>query len=173
MHSMRADLHTQNYQTTEGYEAYIYGSADVVGLMCLKVFVNGNAQEYNRLKPAAMKLGSAFQKVNFLRDLKDDTEILSRNYFPILAQQSLNTRVKKQIIEEIEDDFAEAYKGIVELPLVAKFGVYTAYVYYRKLLQKIKRSTADELRQKRIRISNPAKAGLLAQSYVSYKLNLL
>ena len=173
MKSMRADLNVQDYDTVEAYEEYIYGSADVVGLMCLKVFVNGDKTQYNELKHSAEKLGSAFQKVNFLRDLKDDSELLNRTYFPHLEGQTINSTNKEIIIREIENDFAEAYEGIVKLPLEAKFGVYTAYVYYSKLLKKIKRTAAEELKQKRIRISNPVKVGLLAQSFVNYKLNLI
>lgn len=173
MHSMRADLNIEEYTTVEDYETYIYGSADVVGLMCLKVFVNGDQQKYNELKYAAERLGSAFQKVNFLRDLKDDSELLNRSYFPHLEGQSINSTNKEIIIAEIEKDFAEAYEGIVKLPMEAKFGVYTAYIYYSKLLNKIKKTAAEELRQKRIRISNPVKIGLLAQSFVNYKLNLI
>ena len=173
MKSMRADLNVQDYDTVEAYEEYIYGSADVVGLMCLKVFVNGDKTQYNELKHSAEKLGSAFQKVNFLRDLKDDSELLNRTYFPHLEGQTINSTNKEIIIQEIENDFAEAYEGIVKLPLEAKFGVYTAYVYYSKLLKKIKRTAAEELKQKRIRISNPVKVGLLAQSFVNYKLNLI
>ena len=173
MKSMRADLNVQDYDTVEAYEEYIYGSADVVGLMCLKVFVNGDKTQYNELKHSAEKLGSAFQKVNFLRDLKDDSELLNRTYFPHLEGQTINSTNKEIIIREIENDFAEAYDGIVKLPLEAKFGVYTAYVYYSKLLKKIKRTAAEELKQKRIRISNPVKVGLLAQSFVNYKLNLI
>jgi phytoene synthase len=173
MKSMRADLNVQDYDTVEAYEEYIYGSADVVGLMCLKVFVNGDKTQYSELKHSAEKLGSAFQKVNFLRDLKDDSELLNRTYFPHLEGQTINSTNKEIIIREIENDFAEAYEGIVKLPLEAKFGVYTAYVYYSKLLKKIKRTAAEELKQKRIRISNPVKVGLLAQSFVNYKLNLI
>ena len=173
MKSMRADLHVKDYDSVEAYEEYIYGSADVVGLMCLKVFVNGNEEQYNELKYSAEKLGSAFQKVNFLRDLKDDSELLNRTYFPHLEGQTINSANKEIIIQEIENDFAESYNGIVKLPIEAKFGVYTAYIYYSKLLKKIKRTAAEELKQKRIRISNPAKVGLLAQSFVNYKLNLI
>ena len=173
MKSMRADLHIQDYNSIEDYEEYIYGSADVVGLMCLKVFVNGDDEKYSDLKYAAEKLGSAFQKVNFLRDLKDDSELLNRTYFPHLEGQTINSSNKEIIIAEIEKDFADAYEGIVRLPLEAKFGVYTAYIYYSKLLKKIKRTAAEELKQKRIRISNPVKVGLLAQSFVNYKLNLI
>lgn len=173
MLSMRADLYKQTYKTMADYEEYIYGSADVVGLMCLKVFVNNDQALYDRLKYPAERLGSAFQKVNFLRDLKDDTELLHRSYFPHLKGQKLNNSTKEEIIGEIARDFEEAFIGIQQLPIEAKFGVYTAYVYYKKLLKKLKKTNAEELKLRRIRISNPVKMGLLAKSFVSYKLNLL
>lgn len=171
--SMRADLKKQEYIDFQEYEAYIYGSADVVGLMCLKVFVQGDQKKYDELKYSAMKLGSAFQKVNFLRDLKDDSEYLNRHYFPHMEGNDIDKQTKDEIIAEINDDFNEAYKGIVQLPIEAKFGVYTAYIYYKNLLWKIKRTTAKEIKEKRIRISNPMKVVLLTRSFVNYKLNLL
>lgn len=173
MKSMRADLYKQEYQSIEEYEDYIYGSADVVGLMCLKVFVGGDQTQYDQLKEPAMKLGSAFQKVNFLRDIKDDTESLHRSYFPHIEGGIIDNKAKEQIIQEIDDDFKEAYKGIVKLPIEAKFGVYTAYIYYRKLLRKLTVTKASEIQEKRIRISNPMKMFLLTKSFVNYKLNLL
>lgn len=173
MKSMRADLSKQVYNDFSDYEAYIYGSADVVGLMCLKVFVQGDQKKYDELKYSAMKLGSAFQKVNFLRDLKDDSENLNRQYFPHLEGNTIDKETKDKIIAEINNDFDEAYKGIIQLPLEAKFGVYTAYIYYKNLLRKIKRTTAQEIKEKRIRISNPMKMVLLTRSFVNYKLNLL
>ncbi|UNY97425.1 phytoene/squalene synthase family protein [Zhouia spongiae] len=171
MNSMRLDLTKQTYNHRQEYNAYIYGSADVVGLMCLKVFVKGNEDKYNRLKDAAQSLGSAFQKVNFLRDLKEDTEILNRSYFPE-ANNSFNNIVKNGIIEEIEVDFLKAYKGILLLPKEAKFGVYTAYRYYKKLLDKLKKAPVTQIQSGRIRVPNYQKFGLLAKSYVNYKLNL-
>lgn len=173
MDSMRLDLHKKKYLSAEEFEQYIYGSADVVGLMCLKVFVNGNNKEYESLKDSAMNLGSAFQKVNFLRDLKADYEGLSRSYFPNVDLSSLNENSKEKIIQEIEDDFQKGLKGIAKLPIEAKFGVYTAYIYYRKLLQKLKRVPSLEIRKRRIRVSNYQKAGLLAKSYISYRLKLI
>mgnify|MGYP000094302232 CR=1 FL=1 len=173
MHSMRLDLTKQEYQTTEEYKEYIYGSADVVGLMCLKVFVGGNTEEYNRLKDSAMRLGSAFQKVNFLRDLKADFEDLSRTYFPNTNLNELDEASKKLIIEEIEADFEAAYVGIKQLPLEAKFGVYTAYKYYSKLLKKLKQTPSNEIKNARIRVPNYQKASLLAGCYLSYRLNIL
>jgi phytoene synthase len=171
--SMRMDLYKSEYHTQQEYQEYIYGSADVVGLMCLKVFVNGDDQKYNELKDAAMSLGSAFQKVNFLRDLKDDVNDLSRTYFPGINLKSLTPENKQVIIDEIEHDFKLAYTGIVRLPNEAKFGVYTAYVYYKSLLQKLKNTPSHQIIEKRIRVSNPAKVGLLAKSFLALKLNLL
>ena len=173
MKSMRMDLHKSTYLTTEEYETYIYGSADVVGLMCLKVFVKGDQEKYDELKNDAMKLGSAFQKVNFLRDLKADYEDLSRSYFPNTNLEQLDEASKQKIIQEIEDDFAKALRGIAKLPVEAKLGVYTAYVYFFKLLTKLKAVPSLEIRKKRIRVPNYEKAGLLAKCYVSYRLNLI
>jgi phytoene synthase len=173
MKSMKLDLHKQNYSTKIEYDAYIYGSADVVGLMCLKVFVKGDLEMFERLKGAAMKLGSAFQKVNFLRDLKEDFENLNRTYFPNTNLSALDELSKAAIIEEIEDDFEQGYQGILKLPIDAKFGVFTAYRYYKQLLLKIKKTPALEIKSTRIRISNPKKIELLTRSYVKYQLNLL
>ncbi len=173
MKSMKADLHKSTYESIEDYEDYIYGSADVVGLMCLKVFVNGDQEQYEALKNSAMKLGSAFQKVNFLRDLKDDMETLDRTYFPHLSNQSFNEETKDQIVKEISEDFAEAYIGIKQLPLEARFGVYTAYIYYKRLLKNIIKAEVEEVANNRIRVSNPVKIALLAKSFVSYKLDLI
>ena len=173
MDSMRLDLHKSEYLSIEEYKQYIYGSADVVGLMCLKVFVKGNQKKYEELKESAMSLGSAFQKVNFLRDLKADYDDLSRSYFPNVDLSQLNEVNKEQIIKEIEEDFHKGLKGIAHLPVDAKFGVYTAYIYYRKLLQKLKRIPSLEIRNRRVRVPNYQKAGLLAKSYISYRLNLI
>ncbi len=172
--SMKADLYKTEYETKEEYDEYIYGSADVVGLMCLKVFVNGDEAKYNELKDAAMRLGSAFQKVNFLRDLKDDFETLNRSYFPNIDLGQLDAASKQLIIDEIEADFEYAYhNGILKLPVEAKFGVYTAYRYYRKLLKKLNKVPSTKIMDTRIRISNPMKINLLARSYVKYKLNII
>jgi phytoene/squalene synthetase len=171
--SMKLDLNKTDYNTVEEFNDYIYGSADVVGLMCLKVFVNGDDEKYESLKSYAMSLGSAFQKVNFLRDLKDDYEVLNRSYFPGVDLKSLNYDSKDKIIEEIENDFREAYKGIKLLPIEAKFGVYTAFIYYKHLLQKLKETPSEKIMNTRIRISNPLKIKLLAQSFVVFKLNLM
>lgn len=171
--SMKADLNKEIYNSVEEYNEYIYGSADVVGLMCLKVFVDGDSDKYDELKFSAMKLGSAFQKVNFLRDLKDDYELLNRSYFPGVNLKELNAEEKAEIIAEIENDFKDALVGIKNLPLEAKFGVYTAYVYYKRLLNKLKKTPSSEILNTRIRVSNPLKISLLAKSFVVYKLNLL
>ena len=172
--SMKADLNQIDYMTKEEYDKYIYGSADVVGLMCLKVFVNGDQAKYDELKGPAMRLGSAFQKVNFLRDLKNDFELLNRSYFPNLDLGQLNQQSKEIIVEEIEEDFDVAFReGILKLPVEAKFGVYMAYRYYRKLLKKLKKVPSQDIIEKRVRISNPMKINLLARSYVKYKLNLI
>lgn len=172
--SMRADLSKTAYETQEEYNEYIYGSADVVGLMCLKVFVDGDDEKYNELKNAAMRLGSAFQKVNFLRDLKDDFELLNRSYFPNVDLTSLDTESKHLIIQEIEDDFDFAFNhGILKLPVEAKFGVYMAYRYYRRLLKKLNSVPSSEIIETRVRISDPMKINLLARSYVKYKLNMI
>ena len=172
--SMKADLYKSEYKTKAEYDEYIYGSADVVGLMCLKVFVNGDHEKYDELKPAAMRLGSAFQKVNFLRDLKDDVENLDRSYFPNVNLRSLDNQSKNIIIKEIEEDFEVAFKeGILKLPVEAKFGVYMAYRYYKRLLRKLKRTPSSKIMETRIRISNMMKINLLARSFVKYKLNLI
>ena len=171
--SMKLDLIKSTYNTQTEYADYIYGSADVVGLMCLKVFVSGKEHKYEQLKEEAMRLGSAFQKVNFLRDLKDDSTILNRAYFPGINLNNFNEDSKEQIIKEIEEDFRNAYQGIVKLPIEAKFGVYTAYVYYKNLLNNLKNTPSHEIGNSRIRVSNYTKAGLLAQSFVTYKLKLV
>ncbi len=173
MKSMKLDLFKNKYNTTAEYNDYIYGSADVVGLMCLKVFVNGNDAKYSELEHSAMRLGSAFQKVNFLRDLKTDFEDLNRTYFPNTDLSNLNENSKNQIIKEIEADFREGYIGILNLPIEAKFGVYTAYIYYKKLLSKLKKTPSVEIKNKRIRVPNYQKYGLFAKCYFNYKLNIL
>ncbi|MFV8372443.1 phytoene/squalene synthase family protein [Flavobacterium sp. LB2P74] len=173
LRSMKLDLIKSDYNSKAEYDDYIYGSADVVGLMCLKVFVAGDTERYNQLKGEAMRLGSAFQKVNFLRDLKDDNLVLNRNYFPGVDLNSFDEKAKTAIINEIEEDFKVAYQGIVKLPIEAKFGVYTAFVYYKKLLKKLENTPSHEIGNARIRVSNYTKAGLLAQSFVTYKLKLV
>jgi phytoene synthase len=173
MKSMRLDLSKSTYTTEDEYKQYIYGSADVVGLMCLKVFVKGNRERYEELKDAAMSLGSAFQKVNFLRDLKADFEGLSRTYFPNTNLEALDEMSKQKIIDDIEDDFKKGYAGILNLPTEAKFGVFMAYRYYRRLLKKLAKTPAIEIKNTRIRVPNYEKFGLLTRSYVKYQLKLV
>ncbi|WP_055443721.1 phytoene/squalene synthase family protein [Lacinutrix himadriensis] len=168
---MEADLMVTDYTTKEAYENYIYGSADVVGLMCLRVFVNNDDKKFEALKESATRLGSAFQKVNFLRDIKEDTENLGRSYFPNLDSNSLNNSNKEEIIKDIENDFHEAYKGIIQLPLESRLGVYIAYRYYLKLLKKLKKADPEKILSGRIRVSNPLKLVILTKSYIRYKLN--
>ena len=173
MRSMRWDLEKKVYETEQEYKDYIYGSADVVGLMCLKIFVKGDVEQYESLKPSAMALGSAFQKVNFLRDLKKDFQDLERTYFPNVNFNQFDETSKSAIIKEIENDFAIALEGIFKLPTEARFGVYTAYKYYSKLLAKLKRTPSLNIQQTRIRVPNYQKMTVFARSYVKYRLNLL
>lgn len=173
MKSMRMDLKKKKYETTAEYKDYIYGSADVVGLMCLCVFVKGDEKKYEDLKESAMALGSAFQKVNFLRDLKTDYDLLERSYFPNTNLLELDEASKKRIVDEIKADFKLGYSGIIKLPVEAKFGVYTAYKYYHKLLQKLQKTPPLEIKNTRIRVPNYQKFGLLAKSYINYKLQLV
>ena len=171
--SMRWDLNKNIYKTDKEYKEYIYGSADVVGLMCLKVFVKGDDNLYFKLKPAAMSLGSAFQKVNFLRDLKKDYQELDRTYFPNVDFNHFDEETKTNIIKEIENDFNLALKGIFDLPIESRFGVYTAYKYYNKLLKKLKNIPSKKIQNARIRVPNYQKMGVFARSYLKYRLNLL
>jgi phytoene/squalene synthetase len=171
--SMKLDLDKSKYLTKKEFDQYVYGSADVVGLMCLKVFVKGNNQEYNNLKPYAMSLGSAFQKVNFLRDLKADHDGLNRSYFPNLNIEEFDEESKQIILNEIDKDFSNALKGIFKLPSSAKFGVYTAYKYYLKLLNKLRKTPPLKIKSSRIRVPNYQKVNVLARSYVRYRLNIL
>ena len=173
MDSMRKDLTVTKYKTKEDYLGYIYGSADVVGLMCLKVFVKGDQKKYNTLKDYAMKLGSAFQKVNFLRDYKSDLEILKRSYFPNVQLNNLNEKSKEEIIDDIEKDFKKGLMGIKLLPIEAKFGVFMAYRYYNQLLKKLKQTPAPEIKNTRVRVANLKKIELLTRSYLKYQLNLM
>ena len=171
--SMRADLNKQVYENQEEIDEYIYGSADVVGLMCLKVFVKGDQEKYLNLKKPAMKLGSAFQKVNFLRDLNEDFENLNRSYFPNINPNKLSETDKKKVLTEIKKDFEEAYVGIVKLPKEAKLAVYVAYKYYSNLLYKIEKTPSAILKEKRIRVSNSKKMYLLIVSYFNFKLKMV
>ncbi len=170
--SMEMDLIDKEYDK-ETYDKYILGSAEVVGLMCLRVFCNGDEEQYQALKPSAMKLGSAFQKINFLRDLQADYKQLGRSYFPGVNIEELDDATKLQIENEIEADFKAAYKGIINLPNTSKFGVYVAYVYYYSLFKKIKKTHSSRILKERIRIANKKKVSLLLGSYLRYSFNLL
>ena len=171
--SMRWDLNKKSYNNKNDYEEYIYGSADSVGLMCLKIFVKGDNVLYENLKNYAMALGSAFQKVNFLRDINTDFETLKRTYFPGVNVNKFDEKSKKYIIDEIENDFCIALKGIILLPKEARFGVYTAYKYYIKLLEKLKKTPSLKIKEARIRVPNYQKAYILLNCYLKYNLNLL
>jgi len=173
MQSMRWDLSKKVYDTENDYKEYIYGSADVVGLMCLKVFVKGDQQLFDSLKESAMGLGSAFQKVNFLRDLRADFDHLERMYFPNVDMNCFDETSKQLIIAEIEADFKKGLSGIFKLPDGAKFGVYTAYKYYMRLLKKLKRTPSNQIKSKRIRVPNYQKADVLARSFIRYQFNVL
>ena len=170
--SMAMDLEDIEYDKQK-YEQYILGSAEVVGLMCLKIFVYGDEGEYEKLKPYAMKLGSSFQKINFLRDLNADFNELGRIYFPNLESGELTLENKIQIEEEIQQEFEDALIGIKTLPKSSRFGVYVSYKYYVKLLKKIQRKTANELLQERIRIANKTKVFVFAKSFLRNSLNIL
>ena len=170
--SMIMDLDKRSYNREE-YEKYIYGSAEVVGLMCLKVFCHPNETLYEELIPPARKLGSAFQKINFLRDLKADYFEKGRMYFPDLNIDNFNDEAKRQIEEELEEEFAEAYEGIKRLPSNCKFGVYTAYIYYLKLFEKIRTKNPKVIKDQRVRIPDGMKYWLLIKSTLRYKLGLV
>lgn len=171
LHSMEMDLYKQTYDPDK-YKEYILGSAEVVGLMCLKVFAKGDEKLYQELKPHAMSLGSAYQKINFLRDLKDDYQNLGRTYFPGIDLNFFNENSKWELISDIEKDFAHGYEGIKKLPRVARFGVFLSYKYYNGLLKKIKRAAPKEMLEKRIRLSDKRKIYMLFRSAVQYKLHL-
>jgi len=170
--SMEMDLEKQLY-VKENYEKYILGSAEVVGLMCLKVFLDGNQEKYDELKPFAMKLGAAFQKINFLRDLKDDYKTLGRTYFPNVDMNEFTLQSKREIEDEIALDFKEALIGIKNLPVTSKGGVYLAYVYYLTLFKKIKRVSVERVLVERIRVSNGQKIALMFKSMLQFKTNML
>ncbi|MEO6893981.1 MAG: phytoene/squalene synthase family protein [Ginsengibacter sp.] len=169
--SMEMDLQKVDY-TEEKYKQYILGSAEVVGLMCLCVFTGEKPELYEELKPYAMKLGAAFQKVNFLRDMKDDYAILGRTYFPNVNMSDFSACVKSQIEQEIEQDFKTGLAGIKKLPASSKGGVYLAYVYYQSLFKKIKKLPAHRILNERIRINNGKKISLMINSLVINKMNL-
>ena len=170
--SMAMDLQQQEYDY-EKYQKYIFGSAEVVGLMCLHVFAEGNEGLFNKLKPYAMKLGAAFQKVNFLRDIRSDNILLGRTYFPDVDLTNFSRAEKLKIEKEIEDDFSEALKGIKMLPHGSQNGVYMAYYYYLALFRKIKRLPAEKILNERIRIPNFQKLILMLSSNLRYKLNII
>lgn len=172
LYSMELDLENKAYDF-EGFKKYILGSAEVVGLMCLKVFVEGDQAEYERLKPYAMALGAAFQKINFLRDLRDDAQDLGRAYFPQLDIQNFDDDTKREIENDIELDFIKAYEGIRMLNKRSRFGVYIAYVYYYSLFKKIKNMPSNRIMQERIRIPDNQKYVLLFSCYLRNSLNLL
>lgn len=169
LHSMEMDLSKTKY-TRNDYDEYILGSAEVVGLMCLKIFCDRNNGEYERLKPFAMKLGSAYQKINFLRDLQQDNQVLGRAYFPDIDVLHLTVETKHAIEQEIEQEFKTGLEGIKQLSPAAQLGVYLTYVYYKALLNKIKKTTPEDLLRKRIRIPNLKKWSLLVFSYVLLKI---
>ena len=170
--SMEMDLDKTSYNS-QGYKQYIYGSAEVVGLMCLYVFCEGDQTRYNELKPGAQSLGAAFQKVNFLRDVKADYEQLSRTYFPEVDFNNFTPSMKKQIEEDITIDFTAAYDAILNLPVKARFGVYVAYKYYLSLFKKIKKSNPSNILEQRIRIPNYGKAFIVAKAGLRSQLNIL
>lgn len=173
LYSMEMDLTEREYDQQE-YETYILGSAEVVGLMCLKVFCNGDESFYQELKPNAMKLGSAFQKINFLRDLRADYIGMGRTYFPNLENMDeFNEENKKAIEADIEEDFRQGYEGIKKLPRTSRFGVYLAYVYYYSLFNKIKNTPCTRVMSARIRIPNQRKFSLLFYTYVKHRLNMI
>ncbi|MCA5005753.1 phytoene/squalene synthase family protein [Sphingobacterium bovistauri] len=170
LHSMSMDLNKVVY-TKENYDEYILGSAEVVGLMCLHVFVEGDLNKYAELKPYAMKLGSAFQKINFLRDLKEDYYTLGRFYFPNLDFVGFNDDTKSIIEKEIENEFKKALLGIKMLPNSSKFGVYLAYRYYWSLFKKIKLKSSRDILTKRTSVPNTEKMYLMMESYLNLKLD--
>ena len=172
LRSMEMDLYQHDYDAA-GYSEYIYGSAEVVGLMCLRVFCEGDCTEFDRLREPARKLGSAFQKVNFLRDIKSDYQERGRTYFPGVDFTDFSRDAKQLIEEDIQCDFNAAYQGILNLPRGAKMGVHLAYIYYLKLFCKIKNLPASRIQEARVRVPDPQKLVLLAKTMVQYRLNLL
>ncbi len=172
LHSMEMDLYEHEY-TPDGYQEYIYGSAEVVGLMCLRVFCEGNQAEYDRLREGARRLGAAFQKVNFLRDLKSDFQDRGRVYFPGVDFKAFDPAAKEKIEADIQADFDAAYQAILQLPKGARQGVYLAYVYYCTLFNKIKRLPAARIQEERIRVPDSRKLALLAKTYVKFRMNAL
>jgi 15-cis-phytoene synthase len=172
LYSMEMDL-TKTTYTQEGYEEYIYGSAEVVGLMCLYVFCEGNKDLYAKLKDSAKSLGSAFQKVNFLRDVKADFAGLSRVYFPGCDFNNFTEQQKTEIEEDIQKDFLDAYRGILELPVKSRFGVYVAYKYYLSLFKRIKKMKPASVLEARVRIPNYSKVMIVLRAGVKNQLRLI
>lgn len=172
LRSMQMDLDRKNYDATM-FEEYVLGSAEVVGLMCLRIFTQGDQTMYESLKPFAMALGSAFQKVNFLRDINADYEWLGRSYFPDVDLNSFDEGNKRKIEASIAHDFSRAYEGIKKLPKTSRFGVYVAYVYYLALFRKIRNTPSALVMKRRIRVDNSQKATLLAYSFLKYRLNMI
>lgn len=172
LYSMELDLEKKTYSQEE-YEKYIYGSAEVVGLMCLKVFCYNNGSSYDELEGYAKSLGSAFQKINFLRDIRADFEEKGRTYFPGIDLDNFSDSEKAEIEKDIAKDFAEGYEGIKKLPSNSKFGVYTAYIYYLKLLEKIKNCSAATIKNERIRVNDSKKYCLLIKSYFLNKIGMV
>ncbi len=172
LRSMEMDLYHETYERSM-YDTYIYGSAEVVGLMCLRVFCEGDNDMYQQLKAPARSLGSAFQKVNFLRDMQSDFDERGRVYFPDVDFSVFSDQDKRMIEEEIQVDFEQAYAGIVQLPKGVRFGVYLAYVYYNQLFQKIRSVPAGLVTQKRIRVNDRRKVMLLFSTALKNQLNLL
>lgn len=170
--SMEMDLVKQTY-TQEEFEKYILGSAEVVGLMCLRVFVEGDDERYEALKPQAMRLGSAFQKINFLRDIQADFEGMGRAYFPGVDMNQFNAEIKARIEADIALDFEEGLLGIKRLPKDARFGVYVAYVYYQRLFRKIRGLPHDRIMKERVRIPNQRKYTLFAGAFFRHQLNMI
>lgn len=171
LYSMELDLDKKSYDQAF-YEKYIYGSAEVVGLMCLRVFCEGNGSLYQQLIPPAKRLGAAFQKVNFLRDLKADFKELGRVYFPGIDFTKFNNEAKKQIEKDIDADFRAAYPGLMALPKDVRPGVYTAFIYYRELLSKIQKVPASEVMNTRIRVPDAEKIVLLLRTYTKFGFNI-
>jgi 15-cis-phytoene synthase len=172
LNSMAMDLEDHVYDPAL-YKEYIYGSAEVVGLMCLKVFCEGDAEQFERLKKPACSLGAAFQKVNFLRDMQSDFKERGRVYFPAVDIRTFNNASKEEIEADITKDFEDAYAGILALPRSARMGVYLAYVYYLKLFRKIKGLPATHILNERVRVPDNTKFALLLGSYVRYQLNAI
>ncbi|MEY2830656.1 MAG: hypothetical protein RIQ33_2514 [Bacteroidota bacterium] len=171
--SMEMDLHKSKYTTVAEYNEYIYGSAEVVGLMCLQVFCNGDKIKYEQLKPSAQALGAAFQKINFLRDVKDDFSQLNRTYFPNVDFNHFDEIEKQKIVEDIEIDFQNGLKGISQLPVGSRFGVFVAYKYYYSLFKKIKQLPVKAIQHERVRVPDFDKVLIIFKSYFRYKFQLL